>query len=327
MDINRLKCVLLCGFLTLVSASRIDAAPACASMATGGMGNWAASIFSFTISQSGSGSVKTLTGTGTSTSAYFRTNFVNPCPAGTQYNLNSFSSTYTISGSAAGQVTINAALVGNNSLCYPTFTMAGSLAQPGCDSLNNATINVGQGNAPISFTHACYVPSSETPSVLLNWGAGVGYTDVAVFQTSLQSTSFDWGGRTIAETFPQGGTDSCYFSGSIYTPMQPVAAAPSVLNSGTPSSYQDQIGMADQAAAYYRATGHSPCGLSATQVMVIACDSGNMPYMTNALFLGPDKTNTISQRGNVRVTTPWGIPYQAPSTYQTIVNWFFNLGH
>lgn len=211
---------------------------------------------------------------------------------------------------------------GQNPGCVNTVSFTGTLQKPGCNNASGSWNNSGGGSGTYTMTHACFVPSAETTPQVTGWGGDGVYPTSAVFHQSIIATDFDWGGRTISETFPQDGIDTCWWPGSKYTQtLRGIPWAPITFDRGAPSGYYDAVGMSPTVADYYRKQGKSPCGFTLYQRMTIDCPNGNTPYITNTLYLGVEPTTVTNKRAGVPATEVWGSP--APSYIMSILNRFF----
>jgi hypothetical protein len=76
------------------------------------------------------------------------------------------------------------------------------------------------------MSHGCFVPSGETNQVFKQWAEvtnGSTVNEAAVFQLQLSPLTFNWGGRTVSETFPQPAVDGCWFPGSAVPKLTTIA--------------------------------------------------------------------------------------------------------
>jgi hypothetical protein len=283
--------------LLVPSIQQAAAAEACASMTaswTDGSGSWVL----------GQDSRGTITG-------FMAQNGKSTCPSGNRYDVTGSyqgGGRFSLSGKYTGSDTLN---------CAVSFSQGGTISGPGCAQASAGWSNsAGRSGVSIMTVNAgCIVPNGETQSVLDHWNTTIDDTAAGVWSTSLQppigQEFFDFGGRTVKETFDNNATDTCYFVGSKYTKVtsgQPYAGDPVNLRSKT--GYFDKVGFGDDdEPRYFRQHGRAPCGYYFNQTMVIDCNVGTKPYQPNVLFFGIGPRLLLSDRGtSPQAQEVWGIP-------------------
>jgi hypothetical protein len=303
---------LITGFSLLIPTvhDAIANNPPCASMD----GTWTSPEGKYTLNQDPDGKIK---GQFVSTGP--------TCPSGETYEVHQ-----TSASTGNGQFVIAATDLGNNPKCNSGFVAEPTISGPGCTTaaVSFTTSSGGSGKETWNYS-GCRVPDKETTPQFLNWSSAPAIT-AAVFGQGLiftESSSgwYDFGGRTITETFPQAGVDSCHFLGSSI-PDQSVGVAE---ESGTltsaganPIIYPDTVGPIQSFVTYYRATSRTPCNVTLNQVMVIDCPDGTKPYQPNKLIAFTGDTTVTDLRGPAASPTPsptltWGPP--PPKDYMTII--------
>lgn len=238
-----------------------------------------------------------------------------------------------------GKFTVIATYTGSNKIgCVKSVTFTGTIAAPGCDTANVSWTNNQGANGSGSWTHACYVPSGETPSVFDHWGPPPTwfYPATATFKTSMVTAisgfptgpAYNWGGRTEAETFPPPppGADGCYYPGSAIDPSAPAAAAPQTVDSS--AAYEDGVGDADDYINYYRQKTRVPCGWTFQQNMKTDCNATQPPdtvYQTNTLQFLVGLTTVASLRGGASKTMIYGTPAPPITVLDAVENFLLDL--
>jgi hypothetical protein len=145
---------------------------------------------------------------------------------------------------------------------------------------------------------------------------------VAVFEATLQSPfshSFNFGGRTILETFPQGGKDDCWFENqTTYRKFTPKAHAAHVIAPDAGNRYPDHVGPeegdsgheADKLIAFYRQHNRTPCSFTAVQKMTLDCSSGGQtvynPNGNELVITIGDSTIKVWRSGVPSPEKAWG---------------------
>jgi hypothetical protein len=223
----------------------------------------------------------------------------NTCPPAQapRYNLQGSytgDGNFTVVGTATTQV----------SGCPTTITFKGSISGGGCDDVSISFTNNLGGIGFGAWTEACQVPPNETTT----WkGWAPGQPTVGAFRGTMNPMSFNFGGRTWQETFPQGGFDSCWFNNTGGIPFfSPQASSPSTLAATDNNSYEDDVGDANgnknlpsNTIAYYRRAGRAPCSYGGVQSMIIACDTYSSVYQKNTLSINIGTTTYSVSRGAV----------------------------
>ncbi|HUB33877.1 MAG TPA: hypothetical protein VMA31_12635 [Bryobacteraceae bacterium] len=172
------------------------------------------------------------------------------------------------------------------------FTVNGSVSGAGCDVVSYASFDNSLGyQGGVNWSKTCDVPTGEQ-STFASWSGTQPYW--ANFSQSL-SGPVNFGGRTLNETFPVGGSDSCYFLGSaippqLYPPnwgqwtvgfINGITASPNLWG-------YDAVGWTLDDVVYYREIRLQqglpfPCGFSWQQYMNISCSAGSNMYQTNPM--------------------------------------------
>jgi hypothetical protein len=189
-----------------------------------------------------------------------------------------------------------------------SFTVTGTVATPGCDTMSGTWTNDSGDSGLVDWTKACDVPTSETTNDD-GWADSAGYPTLYNFMQVL-SGSVNFGGRTVNETFPSQGEDTCYMPGSPFGPYYsppswaswPVGfidSAPSATN----TYGHDQVGWLPDAITYYRANRPPqglpfPCGGQWQQQMNISCSTATNFYQANYMAASMDATSISSNRSS-----------------------------
>jgi hypothetical protein len=131
------------------------------------------------------------------------------------------------------------------------------------------------------------------------------------FGQSIQPSSYDWGGRTIYETSPVNGSDTCWFQNNDgVVPFTTVTGGGKTFASG--SYYKDVIGPTVGLVLYYRAHQRVPCGSQVQQALWIRCDpadhSQDWKYLTYTDSVGIGSTDVVATRGPSRTEIYWVSP-------------------
>jgi hypothetical protein len=255
-----------------------------------------------------------------------------PCPdnyntTGVMNNQGGFSLTSNdeVSPSLGCAQTLNMSGTVNGGAACPTENNGNC----GCTVASGTWNNSSGLNGSFSMSHGCFVPSGETNQVFKQWAEvtnGSTVNEAAVFQLQLSPLTFNWGGRTVSETFPQPAVDGCWFPGSAVPKLTTIATKSVTVDSN--AIYTDSIGpvigSTYNAVAYYRNKGRTPCSLTTQQVMVIDCPNppANPTYATNTQIdtIGP-RLLTVSRGNNPPVSEVFG----APAPALTLPAWILNL--
>lgn len=211
-----------------------------------------------------------------------------------------------------GEFSLALTYTGSDSGCAPTINMSGTVGGAGCTTASGSWSNSRGLSGPLgSMTQGCQIPTGEGSQVFQNWAQSTqtivsgGTTttatyDVAVFQMQLapSSSTYNWAGRTIYETFPQAPVDGCWYPGSAI----PKAPSPPTRNVplGSSGTYADQIGPWTGALQYYRQKSRTPCSYTQSQVMVIDCPNppANPTYTTITQIIEMGPLQLTVTRGN-----------------------------
>lgn len=208
--------------------------------------------------------------------------------------------------------------------CATTIYINGSIAQPGCDSVAVTFSNNLGGVGGFTWTATAVLPESESTS-FLRYDFDDSAPTEGIFQPNITRSvvtfngvdpDYNFGGRTIVETFPDPSTDSCWFSNSKYPKFKPTAAAPFVLPDDAGDEYEDLIGVANDAdggneVLYSRYFQRAPCDFTTTQVMTISTSSGPVGYATNFVDIEIGTATFQVSRGTVVAPAEtWGVTQQ-----------------
>jgi hypothetical protein len=172
--------------------------------------------------------------------------------------------------------------------CGTQFDFRGTITGAGCDTFTAVIHAYPDGqNYTKSFAHSCYAPTSEQP-VSVVWGQNGNDKTFATFRQSIVPTTYDWGGRTVYETSPVAGSDTCY-NEAIDAPLgipkgDKVTGGGVTIASG--SSYGDDIGASENLVTYYRSRNRVPCGYQVHQAIWIQCDAGHSADVNYANYTG-----------------------------------------
>ena len=232
---------------------------------------------------------------------------------GIMNNNGGFSLTSTYQGSYPG--------------CATTLTMSGTVSAPGCNVANGNWSNSGGLSGTFKMTHGCYYPTGETNQAFQGWAQQIQGSFVyekAIFQVQLAPLVFNWGGRTISETFPQPAVDGCWWPLSAIPKLVTIATRSTTVDST--AAYSDSIGPLTIAVDYYRQQGRTPCSLTTQQVLVIDCPNppGNLTYSTNTQIdtIGPILL-TITRGNNPSISEVFGAPAPALTLPAILLNLLF----
>ena len=144
------------------------------------------------------------------------------------------------------------------------------------------------------------VPSGESISF-----AGWDDTYGEWAQTLQGDGSGTFSGRTVHEANGGTGTDSCWFSGSTFSPFDSITGGTWGIQSDQTFDAYDEVGYGSGQVSYYRSQGRAPCGTSFTQDMYInRPGSSDVIYQSNTLGAGIDST-TISSTKNGTQSKAW----------------------
>lgn len=291
--------ILWTGAIALQGPAAAQSQPACDSVATPGSVSWTATFgggigaygdWKLVLTQDGKGAVN---GTGT--------------------KINSFcaAKTGSVSGYAAGAGEFSL----NFDITVPcdTLKMAIVVSGPGCANATGTYTTYstfGYDDMPVTLTDGAGVlPTGETAPV--GYGSEVNHPAVLIFWQNLAPTTYDFQGRTVNESFPNGFASNCagaspvpYIAGDVYPLVNGSA------NNGTPvdgitTGYADYIGLPDtDDLDTIRRIGDAPCTISATQVMTIDTSSGTNQYQTNGVSYTIGQTTITAVRNGVAQTKP-----------------------
>jgi hypothetical protein len=231
------------------------------------------------------------------------------CPSGEFYTL-------TGSNAGNGSFTVNGTYNGSLSGCATSFQYTGTVTGIACTTANMSFTNSSNVTGSSTWTAVnCETPSGIANLQWINW---LGSQALGRFSENPNNnvgfgvSYVDWGGRTVTETFPQPGTDSCWFSGSTYgqTTQGFFTGSAIVLDAGS-NTYDDTMGIDNNdvgAIVYYRDKGRSPCSWTFHQVMVMACPTKNVSYATNTQIIGDGDLIFSLQKNSLLEIRNWGSP-------------------
>jgi hypothetical protein len=172
----------------------------------------------------------------------------------------------------------------------------GTIAIPG--NATSATISGTFGNSVVPNSAGvnlyiglgCAVTTGET-TAFDGWDA-TGLTDGKWKQTLTSSSSTNFSNRTVREADAGHGVDTCWFSGSAFSPFNSITGGTWTVN--TDNTWGDDfVGWFNSAVTYYRNQGRAPCGTSFLQQMTMMCPNGS--------FHNYGSVNTL--RGSFTATT------------------------
>ena len=224
-----------------------------------------------------------------------------------------------------GNFSLTSTHVGNTASCANSLSMKGNVSGPGCTSANGTWTNSGGNGGTFYMNHSCFYPTGETNQVFQGFHSVVSSAvyEAATFQLQLAPLSYNWGGRTISETFPQPTVDGCYFPGRAAARYVPITKNIPVDSTGR---YIDNIGPATAAVEYYREQGRTPCSFTYQQVMVIDCPNppANPTYavVTQTVVIDP-LLLTITRGNNPSVSEAFGAPAPALTLPAILFNLLF----
>jgi hypothetical protein len=304
--------LLASGIIVHMTASRCAIAdqPACASIATLQF-YWydqAVNEGSFSLQQAASGDIS-----GTYTPG-------SPPPGETSCTNN-----FAMSGSAVGngQFALNGIISGTPSSpnCAEKFTGTATISGPGCakgswawsNSLgDSSTDTIILGND--TGTSEGVLPTGETQSVFLYIVKQVPTT--AMYTVNLAPTSYNFQGRAVTESFPEGINNGC-----LENPGSPLIPAPGENttyplvngpngNSGTPvngvtTGYLDQVGLVQAEVNQIRLVGDAPCTIVVQQDLTIdtstSSGAGSYQYQQNYNYITVGVTSMTTERNGIGV--------------------------
>ena len=294
------------------SFKQLSSRPACASLATPGSLEWAlvyspGGSYGLSLTQSSTGYVS---GSGITVNSKCPYNSV---VAGTAEGNGVFSLAQTVPGNLCGEVTSQVTLSG-----------------PGCASATgtyfstNSFNTTSTGTVMMSDGQGVPVESETTPVPVEVDSADPTVED---FYQYLQPTNYNFEGRTITESFPSPGTDTCWFPGGPFP--QPLVNRPTksiypYVDSSVSSvatGYWDEVGPSVEVVDAYRLADHSiPCSLTYQQVMSIDTLSGSQVYAVNTLqmIIGPTTVTDIRNHVPATLNYTSRIGYPVPKPPQCI---------
>jgi hypothetical protein len=232
------------------------------------------------------------------------------CTQGQQYVITSGS--YTGDGNFNVTATQTGVAAGGGSVagCPVHKNISGTIEKPGCDHAQVHWGNDGVTGGNQLWTQSCLIPPTET-TTFEDWDLVDSEPTEALFNATLASPlqkPFNYGGRTVTETFPQGGTDTCYFAAQgKYLPWTPVAAPPHVISGNGHNVYGDRIGAPGDVVEFYRSHNRAPCSFKTAQKITVDCRNGPQVYITNPLEIDiADATVTVTRVAGDPHQKVWG---------------------
>jgi hypothetical protein len=223
----------------------------------------------------------TLTGTGFTTSA----DATSACPE----------SPLAITTPSGTEVAISNVTVASSTQITATVT------PPSNEQTETATLTVGTTPDTASTTAeilpACNLPTTET-TAFQGWDTADSLPTVGLWSGTVTDTNGDvFSGYQVQEVDAGGGVDTCWWSGSKYTPQTalPVWIGGSVdINSENTWEY-DHVGWIPSYVSYYRAQGKAPCGFTLYQQMQMQClDNSWKNYGSVNTLKGSFTTTTVT---------------------------------
>jgi hypothetical protein len=178
-----------------------------------------------------------------------------------------------------------------------TYTMGHNDDGHYCEELSRET-------NPSAQIAVCPKPTSET-TAFSGWDDAHSEAAYGLWTQTLLPASPSLAGRTVFETDPGGGTDTCWTNTSIFDPHTHVTGGQWTVGSGNTWG-PDQVGFQEAAVPYYRQHGRAPCAASFPQLMVIGCLTGPpIVYQTNTLGAGITSTTVTSIRAGSQQSRTW----------------------
>jgi hypothetical protein len=163
---------------------------------------------------------------------------------------------------------------------------------------NCTPITINPSAAANVAVSACQTPTGETT-------AARGWLDtIALFDMTLTPTSTNFANRVVSEQNPGGGSDTCWFSGSLFPAFTSITGGSWTIESGNRYGY-DAVGVFAEVVNYYRSNGRAPCQFTLPQRMVIICPSIAVPYVTNTLVIQIGTTTITTSRAEASQTKTW----------------------
>jgi hypothetical protein len=303
----------------LLSAS-VFATTTCQTM----VGSWEAPGYPMTVTQDGSGNLAvTMTETPCGDG-------IGPCTYTGTGTLNLSSGNFSFSVATTEDTLVD---YYDTLLVYPLSMSYSGTMEAGCNDAQTSNITYNYSSSCVGWfesygysasdaaplcatpyvddsaydiTEPCDMPSgtpAETTVQVGPWDSGSG----APWNQTLQPTTFNFGGRYVTEESPGDGTDSCWFSLSIYDPFVHVSGG--TWNVDASSVWgSDYVGYSEDMVHYYRTNGVVPCGARFQQEMYIGCSDSppSRTYITNDLGSDITSTSVSSIRaGSTAYNTSW----------------------
>jgi len=156
--------------------------------------------------------------------------------------------------------------------------------------------------APAASICDTQLPTGESTSNN-GWGSGTAAT-IGRWSQKLTPASTNFSGCQVTEADPGGGSDSCWFPGSIFSPFTAVTGGTWPVGSGN-SWGDDFVGWFTSAVTYYRSKNRAPCSCSFPQSMRIVRASGNVEYVRNQLGGTIGTTTVSSTRAGQSMSKTW----------------------
>lgn len=217
--------------------------------------------------------------------------------------------------------------------CTSSFTGTVTVSGAGCATGSFVWSNASGYSGTDPWSDAPGVePTGETTPLPLWQDSEVPTT--YFFTQNLVPTSYDFVGRAVTETFPDGLTNGCDKNpGSpVIQPSGPHTTYPelnSVSDGGTPingvtSSYADQIGLNVATVDLIRGVGDAPCVVSTVQYLWIdiSTGSGYDNYQQNNIYITVGTITMTDQRGpSAPITWKYLSPGQKSLTTIIVNGW------
>ena len=152
------------------------------------------------------------------------------------------------------------------------------------------------------------LPQSET-TAFQGWAKSISQATMGEWQQTIALQSVAYKGVTVQESNPGGGgPDTCWFSGSKYTPFNSITGGTWTVKKGNIWGF-DYVGYFQGPVTYYRAKGRAPCGTKFPQQMQIKYATGDPKfynYGTVNILGGKIGTKTVTSiRAGQSKTETW----------------------
>lgn len=161
---------------------------------------------------------------------------------------------------------------------------------------------IQRGSTPPVNVCNTSLPTGETTHSN-GWGSGNSAT-IHKWRQQLTPTTTNFQGCQVTEADPGGGSDSCWFSGSAYSPFNAVTGGTWTVGASNRWG-DDWVGWYAPAVTYYRAQGKAPCTATFPQSMRIVRPSGNVQYVRHQLTATIGATTVSSTRAGQTRSKTW----------------------